>query len=232
MFLAVTAVVAWLGLGIAGPVQAAAPVPVQIYAYDVHDTPAASIRTATERGPPATYDHDTADYAEDRLPLGTSARPNVTATPASCDYDDPARFAQTTRGSRAEGQVRNVAADAVVVDRSQVVAKSADDFVDLASASRRSHILDGEVRPNGTFGGGHRPGTGFAGKSEFPAGWSDDGIMHEISDIATEPSLVWRAGNRPGDFFVNGTRDGVDIEVLIRNNQIWTGYPTNLPRNP
>jgi len=56
--------------------------------------------------------------------------------------------------------------------------------------------------------------------------------MHEISDVATDPSLVWRAGNRPGDFFVNGTRGGVDIEVLIRNNQIWTGYPTNLPRNP
>ena len=111
-------------------------------------------------------------------------------------------------------------------------AKSADELVDLASASRRSHILDGEVRPNGTFGGGHRPGTGFPGKSEFPAGWSDDRIMHEISDIATDPSLVWRAGNRPGDFFVNGTRGGVDIEVLIRNNQIWTGYPTNVPRNP
>ena len=25
---------------------------------------------------------------------------------------------------------------------------------------------------------------------------------------------------------------GVDIEVLIRNNEIWTAYPTNLGRNP
>lgn len=24
---------------------------------------------------------------------------------------------------------------------------------------------------------------------------------------------------------------GIDIEVLIRNDQIWTGCPTNLPRN-
>lgn len=101
----------------------------------------------------------------------------------------------------------------------------------MASASRRSHILDGEVRPNGSFGGGHRPGTGFPNKSEFPAGWSDDKIMHSISDIATDPSLIWRAGNKPGDFFVNGTRDGIDIEVLFRNNQIWTGYPTNVIRN-
>ena len=29
-----------------------------------------------------------------------------------------------------------------------------------------------------------------------------------------------------------GTRDGVDIEVLIRRGEIWTGYPTNVPRNP
>jgi hypothetical protein len=108
----------------------------------------------------------------------------------------------------------------------------ADEHVDLTSASRRTHILDGEVRPNGSFGGGHRPGTGFPGKSEFPTGWSDNRIMHEISDIATDPSLAWHAGNRPGDFFVKGTRDGVDVEVLIRNGQIWTGYPTNLPRNP
>lgn len=119
----------------------------------------------------------------------------------------------------------------IIPDAAANVTKSADEFVDLASTQRRTHILDGEVRTNGTFGGGHRPGNGFPGKSEFPGSWSDGRIMHEISDVATDPSLVWRAGSRPGDFFVNGTRDGVDIEVLIRNDQIWTGYPTNLPRN-
>ncbi|MBO0822377.1 MAG: EndoU domain-containing protein [Actinobacteria bacterium] len=56
--------------------------------------------------------------------------------------------------------------------------------------------------------------------------------MHNISDVATDPSLTSRPGDRPGDFFVNGTCDGVDIEVLIRNGEIWTVYPTNLPRNP
>lgn len=56
--------------------------------------------------------------------------------------------------------------------------------------------------------------------------------MHNISDVATDPALIWRAGDRPGDFFVNGTRDGVDIEVLIRDGEIWTGYRTNVPRNP
>gem|GEM_PF-1583984 len=111
-------------------------------------------------------------------------------------------------------------------------ANSADDLVNLASPARASHILDGEVRPNGTFGGGHRAGTGFPGKSEFPAAWSDSQVMHNISDVATDSSLTWRAGAKPGDFWVNGTRDGIDIEVLIRNNEIWTGYPTNVARNP
>jgi hypothetical protein len=106
------------------------------------------------------------------------------------------------------------------------------EYVNLASESRTSHILDGEVRPNGTYGGGHRPGTGFPNKSEFPAGWSDDQIMHNISDVATDPALPWTPGDRPGDFLVNGTRSDVDSEVLIRNDQIWTGYPTSLPRNP
>jgi len=102
--------------------------------------------------------------------------------------------------------------------------------VDLASAARRGHILDGEVRSNGSFGGGHRPGTGYPGKSEFPSGWSDEQIMHHISDVATDPHSTVRPG-RGGDVFVQGTRDGVDIQVLIRNGQIWTAYPTSTPRN-
>ncbi|GLZ33514.1 hypothetical protein Lesp02_57020 [Lentzea sp. NBRC 105346] len=110
--------------------------------------------------------------------------------------------------------------------------KSTPEFVDLVSPARRAHILDGEVRPNGTYGGGHRPGTGYPRKSEFPARWSDDEIMHHISDVATDPHITWRTGDRPGDFWVNGTRDGIDIEVLIRRNEIWTAYPTNTPRNP
>lgn len=108
--------------------------------------------------------------------------------------------------------------------------KNATKTVDLTSPGARTHILDGEVRPNGTYSGGHRAGTGYPGKSEFPAGWSDDQIIHNISDVATDPaSLVVPKG---GADFVSGTRGGVDIEVIIRNGQIKTGYPTNLPRNP
>lgn len=108
-----------------------------------------------------------------------------------------------------------------------------DCYVDLTSPSRRTHILDGEIRPNGSYGGGHRAGTGYPNKSEFPASWSDDRIIHEISDVATDPVSATRPStSNPHDSFVNGTRDGIDIEVFMRHDQIWSGYPTNVPRNP
>ncbi|WP_422441408.1 RHS repeat-associated core domain-containing protein [Vibrio harveyi] len=105
--------------------------------------------------------------------------------------------------------------------------KGADDFVDLASPQRRRHILDGDAT-----GGGHRPGTGKPGKSEFPQGWSDDKIMHEISDIATDPNAIRRNG-RGGRTITEGTRNGIDIRVIQeRNGDIVSGFPTNVPRNP
>lgn len=111
-----------------------------------------------------------------------------------------------------------------VVPGLRMAPRMADDFVDLSSSARRRHILDGEVRPNGTFGGGHRAGTGFPGKTEFPAGWSDDLIMHHVSDVATDPaSRIVRQQGR--DVFVRGVRDGREIEVLLRNGEIWTAYP-------
>jgi hypothetical protein len=61
--------------------------------------------------------------------------------------------------------------------------------------------------------------------------WSDELVMHQISDVATDPNLKWRAGDG-ADHWVSGTRDGISIEILIRNNEIWTAYPTNTPRNP
>ena len=85
--------------------------------------------------------------------------------------------------------------------------------------------------PNGRYSGGHRSGTGFPNKSEFPGTWSDDKIMHYISDVATDPNAVTRSG-RGGDVFARATREGIEIEVLIRRGEIWTGYPVNVPRNP
>ena len=107
------------------------------------------------------------------------------------------------------------------------VTKGAGDFVDLTTPARRKHILDGDAT-----GGGHRPGTGKPGKSEFPAGRPDDSIIHDISDIATDPALKSRPG-RGGRTITDGTRNGVDMRVIQeRNGDIVTGFPTNTPRNP
>ncbi|GIG55601.1 RHS repeat-associated core domain-containing protein [Demequina activiva] len=104
-------------------------------------------------------------------------------------------------------------------------AKTADDFVDLASATRRNHILNGDAT-----GGGHL-WPGLPGKTPFPKGWSGDRVMHEISDVATDPRSIFRKG-RGNSTIVTGTRDGVDIRVILRNGDIVTGFPTNLPMNP
>jgi RHS repeat-associated protein len=102
---------------------------------------------------------------------------------------------------------------------------ASDKSVDLTDAKAKTHILDGDAT-----GGGHRAGTGISGKSEFPASWSDEKILHEISDVTTDPaSKVTLQGNTT---IYQGTRDGVDLKVIYRDGRIVTGYPTNVPRNP
>ena len=106
--------------------------------------------------------------------------------------------------------------------------KTADEFVNLASPSRTTRILQGDAT-----GGGHL-WPGGPGKSPFPQSWSGDRIMHEISDIATDP-VAWRgAVPQGGRTVLTGTRDGVDIRVVVdtRTGEIVTGYPTNVARNP
>jgi hypothetical protein len=109
-----------------------------------------------------------------------------------------------------------------------VATNTADDFVDLASPARRTHILDGDAT-----GGGHLwPGN--PGKTPFPQGWSGDKIMHEVSDIATDP-IAWQNAVPQGSRTVlTGTRGGVDIRVIVdtKTGEIISGYPTDLPRNP
>ncbi|WP_157683578.1 polymorphic toxin-type HINT domain-containing protein [Microlunatus soli] len=108
-----------------------------------------------------------------------------------------------------------------------------EDYVDLASASRRRHILDGD----GPGSGGHR-WPGQPGKTPFPEDWSDDKIMHEVSDVATDPSLQWTQNTGPegADFTrrgiparkeVVGSRDGVNIRVILEpaGEGIITAHP-------
>ena len=100
-----------------------------------------------------------------------------------------------------------------------------DNPVDLTNG-RSGHIL-----------ANHRAGAGKPGKTEFPANWDEQRIMHQVSDIATDPSLVRQVDNR-GTPSVSGTRDGIDITVTFfpnnhaRAGQISSAYPTNVPANP
>ncbi|GAA0569193.1 hypothetical protein GCM10009416_04370 [Craurococcus roseus] len=98
----------------------------------------------------------------------------------------------------------------------------------VVTPARRVHILEGDAR-----GGGHRPGRGIPGKSEFPAGWSDDRIIASIEDVANDPASRRRV-EADGRTVVTGRRDGVDLRVVVERDgrTIVTGYPTNAPRNP
>jgi RHS repeat-associated protein len=104
--------------------------------------------------------------------------------------------------------------------------------VNLASKSRTNHILHGDQT-----GGGHL-WPGAPGKSTFPRDWSPARIMHEISDIATDPSLtpvqqtgtpgsLFTKSGRPARFAVVGERGGIRIKVILEpaGEGIVTGFP-------
>jgi RHS repeat-associated protein len=96
-----------------------------------------------------------------------------------------------------------------------------DDFVDLTK-HRKDHILNR-----------HASGAGKAGKTEFPSSWSNDRILHQVSDIATDPNATRGVGKWDSPYAI-GTRDGVQVRVdFYPNNhpkysgQISTAYPIN-----
>jgi hypothetical protein len=97
------------------------------------------------------------------------------------------------------------------------------DFVDLTNAEGQGHILDR-----------HGPGRGMPGKSEFPATWTDEGILHQISDIATDSTQSWTPPDARGYITTTKMIDGVDVRVVFDSvkGRIVTGYPINLPLNP
>lgn len=75
-------------------------------------------------------------------------------------------------------------------------------------------------------------------KTEFPADWTDETILHNISDVATDPNATWGVGKWDSPYAI-GTRDGIDIRVDFYppihkkyNGMISTGYPTNVTPNP
>jgi len=77
-------------------------------------------------------------------------------------------------------------------------AEGTENFVNLASPSRTTHILTGD----GPGSGGHL-WPGQAGKTPFPQSWSGDKIMHEVSDIATDPAYQWVRPDGKTSWFYN-----------------------------
>lgn len=116
---------------------------------------------------------------------------------------------------RADTRASPPAAILPALAASVVAAESESEFVNLASERRTAHILDGHMPP------------GEPGNSLFPSNWSGEQIMHNVSDVATDPSLTWvqqtgklgaefTKNGAPVRFFVDGVREGVNIRVRGR----------------
>lgn len=94
---------------------------------------------------------------------------------------------------------------------------------------RASHILTGDKN-----GGGHAPGAGIPGQSQFPPGWSSERILAATLSVARDPDVVLPA--RGGRLRVEGTRDGVMIRVIMGlDGYVVTSVPLSGPgvvRNP
>jgi RHS repeat-associated protein len=107
-------------------------------------------------------------------------------------------------------------------------------YVNLVSARRTNHILYGDAT-----GGGHM-WPGLTGKTPFPQNWSGNKIMHHVSDIATDPGLIWvQQTGRPGSlftksgaparFFVIGEREGQGERMnIFLENKLETAIALNM----
>ena len=75
-------------------------------------------------------------------------------------------------------------------------------------------------------GGGHGSGRGIPGKTEYPAGWSDDEAMDLVLDVAQSPA---GAVEQPdGTFRAWGVRDEVELRVIVTQlGHLVTAYPVS-----
>ncbi len=86
---------------------------------------------------------------------------------------------------------------------------------------RARHVLDGDPESDG---GGHRPGTGRPGKTEFPQDWPDDVIISVVEDVGRKPDHAeWQPNGR---WRVTGDHDAVRVSaVVLPDGRIWTAWP-------
>jgi hypothetical protein len=174
-------------------------------------------------------------YGEGVLPNIASNTGNTTVLPdygvdtGGVQIKNPSRNGNIAGGGYGAGAT--VTASPIVLN-----INGADQTVQLPSIiepDRAIHILTGD----GPGSGGHQ-WPGEPGKTPFPQSWDADRILGNVSDVATDPASVVQPVGR-GRVAVTGTRDGVEIRVILERpnhaanpGRVVTAYPTNLPRNP
>jgi hypothetical protein len=93
-----------------------------------------------------------------------------------------------------------------------------------------THIITGD-----RSGGGHGPGAGIPGKTEFPRGWTDDAIVAAALSVARDPAVVQRSVVQ-GRWVATGDHDGIRIRVIVADRgSLVTAVPLAGPgvvRNP
>jgi hypothetical protein len=93
-----------------------------------------------------------------------------------------------------------------------------------------THILTGD-----RSGGGHAPGSGLPGKTEFPRSWSGEAITTAALAVARDPETLQRS-RVPGRWEATGVRAGVRVRVIVLDDGfIVTAIPLDGPgvvRNP
>lgn len=125
------------------------------------------------------------------------------------------------------------------VGKDRLFGRAGNDL-NLIGGKRLKHILTGDSGLvdlwHGKVSGGHL-WPGLKGKTPFPKHWSVADIKRYVSDVATDPnsivmgapkngSLFTKAG-KPARFRLYGTRDGVQIKVVVEpaGEGIITAFP-------
>lgn len=102
-------------------------------------------------------------------------------------------------------------------------------YANLASDYRTNHILYGDDgRGNHLY-----PGNPGKEKTLFPKDWSAEKVMHEVSDIATAPTVEWvydRTVKGVDRYAAIAVRDGVEVRVVTDGSDIITAFPTRPTR--
>jgi len=107
--------------------------------------------------------------------------------------------------------------------------------VNLLSPKAEKHILHGD----GPGSGGHL-WPGQPGKTPYPQSWDSSKILHEVSDIVSDPKVKWYAqtgsggpltkSGKPARWVSWEVRDGVRIRTVYEpaTGEVITAFPDPL----